>query len=435
MRRISLLLLFFHSTFIYAQNRSYDKVQLKADLRFLQSKLEKTHPALYRYTPQRSFTIYFDSLANSITRSMNETEFLGLISLLNAKIRDGHTMFLPSVETTNYNNKEGKFLPFMLNYVNGRLYIIENNSSDSSIEKGEEIISINGASTNSVIRKLLARQIRDGYNETYPVWILNHYFPSYYSFTFGQPAQFDLELKNNNGRQYRKHVTALTKDSINFFSQSRYPTSSRRGITLEETEDKKTAVLAIKSFDPDIILSVFRQDYKHSIDSIFTALKNNGITNLVLDLRDNQGGEFEPGRYLLSYLILKPTQYLLSGNEAKLIQPDTNAFTGKLYVLVNGGSFSNTAIISATLERDQRAIIIGEETGGNKYILSGSATEITLPKTWIRAYISTETFRILDGAGNGRGVMPAYPVIPDIKDILSGKDRAKEIALKLISQQ
>ncbi|WP_176842374.1 S41 family peptidase [Chitinophaga filiformis] len=366
---------------------------------------------------------------------MREQEFLSLITLLHSKIDDGHTMFLPSEATTDANNSTGRFLPFSLTYTDGRLYIIENCSSDTSIGTGEEIISINGEDIAAVMSRLMARQIRDGYNQTYPVWILNHYFAAYYSFAYGHPPQFNLELKDNKDRRYKKQIEALTKDSIQFFRQIRYPTVENRGITLEENKDNATAILTISSFDADLLGAIYKQGYKYAIDSIFARLKRDRISNLILDLRDNQGGDFEPGRYLLSYLLAHQSRYLLQGEEARLLQPKNNHFTGKLFVLINGGSFSNTAIVSACLEQAQRAIFIGEETGGNRSVISGNPTEISLPKTQIRGFISTTTFQITTGIGDGHGVLPTYQVLPTITEILTGKDMAKALALKLISKQ
>jgi len=125
----------------------------------------------------------------------------------------------------------------------------------------------------------------------------------------------------------------------------------------------------------------------------------------------------------------------LQGEEARLLQPKNNHFTGKLFVLINGGSFSNTAIVSACLAQAQRAVFIGEETGGNRSVISGKPTEILLPKTQIRGFISTTTFRIATGTDDGHGVLPTYQVLPTITDILTGKDIAKAFALQLISEQ
>ncbi len=123
-------------------------------------------------------------------------------------------MFLPSDGARDYDDTKGRFLPFSIFITYGKIFILQNFSYDSAIKPGEEILSINGISTPAVISELMIRQIRDGYNQTYPEWILNHYFASYYSFVFGQPDTFLMEFKNTEGESYEKQVTAMTKDSI-----------------------------------------------------------------------------------------------------------------------------------------------------------------------------------------------------------------------------
>ncbi len=61
-----------------------------------------------------------------------------------------------------------------------------------------------------------------------------------------------------------------------------------------------TAVLKIISLDPDLLTESYHQNYKTEMDSVFKMLKQNHTTNLILDLRDNQGGDFQPARLLLS---------------------------------------------------------------------------------------------------------------------------------------
>lgn len=417
----------------YEPTRMYSADTLKADLRFIREKLERIHPALYRYAPKPDMDAFFDSLENAIVWPMNEQQYFNVLSLLHSKIKDGHTMFLPSDGAMDYNNIKGRFLPFTVTYVGGKLYVSENCSADSTIPMGEEIININGIGIPSIMSQLMSRQIRDGNNRTYPEWILNHYFAAYYSFTFGQPANFLIEFKKTNGELYSKKVCAMTKDSIKFFQKIRRE-SETKGISLDQTNNA-TTVMKINSLDPDLLDERYHQNYKNAIDSIFKILKQSHTMNLILDLRDNQGGDFQPARLLLSYLILHPSRFLMGGNQSRLIQPKANHFTGRIFILMNGGSFSATAIVIAILERDKRAMTIGEETGGNKYIISGDPQEQLLPATRIRCFISTVNFRISAGQNDGHGVVPTHPAHPTIKDVLTGNDISKALALNLISEK
>jgi hypothetical protein len=424
---------------IYNSGKLYPASQLKADLHFLQAQLDSIHPGLYRYTTRDSLQAFFDNLNNTIVSPMQEQQFLSLIMLLNAKICDGHTMFLPSEAAMVSNNTRGRFLPFTVAFIKDRLYITENCSTDSSIQPGTEITEINGQDISAIMKQLLQRQIRDGQNQTYPLWILNHYFAAYYAYTFGQPASYSLHLINSKGKVVRRQVPSLTKDSIRLIRQKRYgglqsQGGSKSGISLEEQKAINTAILKIRSFDADWLQAVHKQDFSSVIDSIFKQLRQHRIKNLLLDLRDNQGGDFETGRHLLSYLITSSSVYLTGSNESRRLQPKENNFTGKLFVLINGGSFSNTAIVSACLERDRHTTFIGEETGGNISMVYGEPAQVVLPHTRIQAYISTTAFPISRHRSD-HGIIPQYLVQPSLTDLLTEKDTAKTLALKLITAE
>src|ERR1051325_1265081 len=72
----------------------YSIAELQKDFKFLRAKLGRTHPNLYLYTPKVKFDLFFDSLYSCITKPMRDFEFYQLITLLNSKIKDGHTMML-----------------------------------------------------------------------------------------------------------------------------------------------------------------------------------------------------------------------------------------------------------------------------------------------------------------------------------------------------
>ncbi|MEJ7677869.1 MAG: hypothetical protein WKG06_08385 [Segetibacter sp.] len=96
----------------YDPSHHYSIQELQTDFKFLRTKLERTHPNLYLYTSKAEFDLVFDSLYKCIKVPLTEMEFYNLITLLNSKIKDGHTMFLPSERASNYFNQNGKFFPF-----------------------------------------------------------------------------------------------------------------------------------------------------------------------------------------------------------------------------------------------------------------------------------------------------------------------------------
>jgi C-terminal processing protease CtpA/Prc len=234
----------------------------------------------------------------------------------------------------------------------------------------------------------------------------------------------------------KREINALPKDSIGINRQKRYKryfskSSVNQGITLELDNPGSTGILTIKSLDRDILRSRYKQDFDIQIQKAFRLMENSGITHLILDLRDNQGGEFGPGRLLLSYLLKNPFEYLKNSKEYQRIQPRKNGFKGELYILINGGSFSSTAILCSYLEQTGRGIFIGEETGGNRNLIYGDPVDLVLPNTHISCSISTTKYLISNKFNDGHGIVPLYRINPVVGDILRNRDPAKKFAMKL----
>lgn len=405
--------------------RLYSVKKLQQDFKFLRTNLEKTHPVLYLYTPKKTFDSFLDSLGKSFTRPLTEFQFYNTLTLLNDKIKDGHTMLLPG-NAGAWFSKQGQFFPFYCIVSEGKLFVNMNCSSDTLIKEGVEITSINGVSSGIIISELLKRQIHDGYNQTYPVWILTNYFKEYYSFLFGHPASFSIQYIDQQSRQQTTTIAALSKDSISYYRKEKYAhrlliNKEKQGIVLELRPERK-AVLTIRSFDDELLRSVYQQDFKTTIDSVFNVLKQEHTHRLTIDLRDNQGGDFENGRQLLSYLINLPIDYLPGSKEYRKLQPAPNAYNLPLFVLMNGGTFSNAAIVCSYLQQANRAILIGNEAAGNKTAIAGNPSEIKLPNTQITVAISTTQYTIRNGDNNGYGVRPFVWVRPTVENIINNDD-------------
>ncbi|WP_212002572.1 S41 family peptidase [Chitinophaga sp. HK235] len=423
----------------FQPDRVFPVKALQEDLQYLRYKLETTHPNLYQYTPRKNFVIFMDSLHNAIQQPMTERTFYGLITLLNGKVKDGHTMELLSEATRMYHNRNSLFFPFHVFVSGNRLFVQIPCLKDTSLARGTEIISINSQPVATIVQQLLDRQIRDGNNLQYAQWVISNYFKEYYSFLFGYPTTFILQYKEKDGGIGTAAIGALPKDSIQFYKSINDLQSAvskkGRGIIYEKWPLAHTALLAIKTFNVDLLESLYEQNFDSTIHAIFSTIQHDQVEHLVLDLRDNQGGDFAPGKLLLSYLIKKPVHYLSGSKEALWILPASHCFKGKLYVLINGGSFSNAAIVSAYLQQSQRAAFIGEETGGNRTQISGDAEEYILPNTKIVCYIASHSYQINPSKNDGHGVQPDHIVIPQREDIIIGRDPAKAFVQEMIKKQ
>lgn len=456
-----LLLLLSSLSPIQAQERTFTRPQLQADLAHLQAALKRYQPNLYLYTAESDYERFFDSLNRQLPENMDDLAFYAYLTPLCSKIKDGHTLFYPNANTTAYHNAHSKFFPFKTYWNGSKMYVELNFSATDVIENGAEILRINGVPAEQVMRFCIDRMMRDGHNENYPIWVLNNWFNEYYSYFYGHPDTFDIQYRDRAGQEQTRTVKALDKTAIWDNRKARYPNrvftrsfdvKKGDGITLKIDTATKTAILTIKDFDKGILKKAYGQSFKKTIKGYMAQTKQSGATTLILDLRNNQGGDLEHGKYLLSYLLREPFTIIDSyakvahpeqsieaernkaakGAALGTVQPKADAFKGTLYLLVNGGSFSNSGIVSSAIQHYKRGTILGEETGGNRCVLSAAEKTVTLPNTGIKIYVPKLQFNIREKAqNNGHGVVPDVSIKPNIRQLIAGKDEVLGYVLGL----
>jgi C-terminal processing protease CtpA/Prc len=139
-------------------------------------------------------------------------------------------------------------------------------------------------------------------------------------------------------------------------------------------------------------LSEINTLYSYLTDKEFTLIKPPEMTSRTSGMYQNY---FRGQTVFLQFLVLlvirsfwqaitliiqKEDHYYFREFASRSTKPRSNAFKGKIYVLINGASFSASSIISAKLKYEKRAVIVGEETGGaNDGTVAGVNNTVTLP--------------------------------------------------------
>jgi C-terminal processing protease CtpA/Prc len=116
-------------------------------------------------------------------------------------------------------------------------------------------------------------------------------------------------------------------------------------------------------------------------------------------------------------------------------QPYQNAFNGKVFVLVNEGSFSNSSIFSEAFKKYNRGKLIGTETGGCS-TLSGGDGYFTCPNT--RINLLKVTHRMITTKThikNGQGVIPDLIIEPTLEQILNNDDIVLKRTIEICSDK
>ena len=121
-----------------------------------------------------------------------------------------------------------------------------------------------------------------------------------------------------------------------------------------------------------------------------------------------------------------------------LQEPSKPTFAGKVYILINGGSFSTTAEFLSQAHYHKRATFIGEESGGGYYgNTSGGVPALTLPNTRLTLYVPLVRYNLAVRGHEAatHGVFPDHPIHYTIDELLAGTDKELTLALELARKQ
>jgi hypothetical protein len=446
---------------IYGQEANFTKEQVISDVEFLELSLLKYHPNLFVYSSKQEIDSCFNELKESISDSNSRNEAFRLISSASSIVKDGHFAIQPDKITIKNFYSNAKLFPLDLYWINDDAFIIKNYTKDN-IGIGDKVLSINGMGIHEIRRTILGGALRDGYNTTYPNWILNNFNRAYHGFYFGNSEIYEIEILKESGLIEKKQIKGLTYAEISNSRKISYPAyykqlNEEKGIEFKIDSVTKSALLTIKSFENSILKKTYHQNFKKSVKSAFKTLDQQGISELIIDLRGNQGGEVRNGIFLLKYLLNESFQAVqgftivdkkqydseqnrnksVKGIGTKYLKPFEQNYTGNLYVLIDGGSFSCSGIFSWVLKKKKRGIIIGNESGGSAYTLVGAPNKtIILPNTKLQVTIPLLQYILQDYKDETKsGVVPDVVINPTIYDMINGTDCEYNHALELIKKQ
>ncbi|GAB4036325.1 S41 family peptidase [Spirosoma gilvum] len=444
--------------------------QLQTDFIRFRTALAEAHPEMYRYTPKSRFDSLFAATASQLHSPMTQQAFYVTMVPLLVALRDGHIKWIVSGRDEHYPFSTDKLFPLKLYFLGEKAWIVGNYGT-GSVPNGAEVMSINGKSMARIVQTLLPNMTyADGDRIGGKLEDLNNFFSGYYATFIGAPDTFDVAYRLGSETQ-TVTLAPVTEQTIKtYVEQHKGKPQLPYRLTFP---DKQTAVMTIERFWG----AKKEQDYKAFLAESFREIKRQGIQHLVLDLRNNEGGEESWGVELYSYLAQHPFRYYdhISVRQKKgfsfpawssklyrmakfmvvkkrgdayvfthhkglhTTKPKAGAYAGKLYVLLNGTSFSVTTELSARIHADKRAVFIGQESGGGYKLNSSGIFAITqLPNSKIDLGIGMFGFNMANVSAypyTDRGIIPDHLVEPTVEDILTQRDRIMDYALKYIQNQ
>jgi hypothetical protein len=462
-----------------AMDERIEAGKLRADFRIARQALEEGHSGIYRYTSKVELDRLFDQAEKSLTKPMSMLEFYRVLAPVVAAIKCGHTgVYLPKDYLETYTAKNG-ILPLQVRVLAGKAYVWRDLSGAPASLAGKEIRTINGVPGSKIVEKMLAATSGDGDIQTNRMWRLGRWtFSSELLALVGLPGPYDLCLWDaKDKREITVHLEGANTTRLEETARAKFPQDQGPKTAADFTflDEGMIAVMKIRGFGgfvDDQHKKTLREFYQGS----FEAMNRKGTKMLVLDLRNNGGGEDELGKLLLSYLLDKPFKYyddlVINALEFPTLQkyanfpivpeekvermpdgkyrarehthanlglqqPSKPAFQGKVLILINGGCFSTTAEFLSVAHYHKRATFIGEESGGGYYgNTSGPVPGLTLPNTKLVVYVPLVTYylAVTGYKAAGHGVVPDHPIRYTIEELLEGTDKELALALKLARQ-
>ena len=166
-------------------------------------------------------------------------------------------------------------------------------------------------------------------------------------------------IKGQEGTKVKLEILR-GQEKINFEIERKKITTNP---VIEEKLEDNIGYLQISSFDDDTA-----EDFKTKYED----LKNQGITSLIIDLRNNGGGLVDEALEIADYIVPKGKDLLVTvdknQNEEIRKSKEDPIIDMDIVVLVNENTASASEILAGCLKDHQEATIVGTKTYGKGVI-------------------------------------------------------------------
>lgn len=388
----------FRNNYSY-DTKDFDEVltyeQAKRDLDYAVKYLKKLHPALYGGASGNMSDSVPDDIPSGIeerylraVQNLQEMDTVDVNSL--AQEIEGVFSYLGDAHTDSWSN-----------YVNPRYmkYI------DAHNREGDSFVGLNGLS----LEELFEQNADKISYETVPWGIkrLSSHVSSVEGLAYlGISAEDGVTYmyETTNGEVVEQY--AAYEDFLPYEEYAAY-----NGIE-EETGGSESFVSYEIDPEHDLAVLTLTQcindgEYKRCVRDMFTEVKEQGIGNVAVDLRDNGGGNSSVATEFLRYIDVDSYKewaydwrlgwFLIENEQSVLHNPkyEELLFDGDLYLLTSVSTFSSAMDFAEYVKDNELGVIIGEASG-NAPDSYGDIAEFKLPESGIFIQISTKKWHRID---------------------------------------
>lgn len=253
----------------------------------------------------------------------------GAVSGMLKAVDDPYTTYMDSTTYSNFNiNLAGSYtgLGVEVSEIDSKLTIAgifkDSPAADVGLKLGDIIKSIDDKDSTSMSSSDFATYIKESENTTFKIVVERD----------GKEMSFNIEKKTITLKSVSSKV--YTKD------------------------DKKIGY---------IYISIFASNTYSQFASELKSLTDQNIDSLIVDLRDNSGGELAGASNIISLFLNNDKIMYKTETKGKIddfYSTGTSDATYPIVVLVNGNSASASEVLTASLQENLSATVIGENTYG-----------------------------------------------------------------------
>jgi hypothetical protein len=386
------------------------EAQWKADCDTLMRGLEARHPDPWHAVSRARFLEALDAPipADLAPEDLARARWTSMTKAL-ALIKEGHTRLLyPAIYPPR--------LPVSFSYLSDGCYVV---ASDASAEAllGGRLVSVDGLTVDELrirLRPYLGAE-NDGYEEVMFCETLP-YLDALKDAGIAGPSDRTARISvERDGAQATADVAAAAGDD----HAGMRDLFTARGITPAQTIARgRENYWFVSMPDRKAILVQYNacaetpgKPFKQFCAEVFAAVDREKPDRLILDLRNNGGGD--SALFTFSFLPRIKASYLNR--------------PGGIIVLIGPRVYSSGVFAVADMRKGTRAILMGGPTGQG-YRHYGMTARFMLPASGLVAQTSSRLWRLMPGDAADQ-VTPDVPFTTDARERLAGKDPLLEAAL------
>lgn len=416
--------------------------QASFDLDALKYALSQIHPDIYSVVGQEKLLTAFNDAKRSLPDSLTTIDLYRIAAPLVSMIGDGHTCL--GVPYNDLFTKELKRLPLSVT-PEIDMSLTARSSLDSIIPAGSKILSINDITASDMLDAMLP--FVSGERRHFKISRINYYFSALFEMLYGGKEHYSVRYVAPGSK---KEQTALLPAVDWEQLKARVRSSAGQAARREpySYSIRGNGKIAVMEFNQ----CVNPAGMKNLCDSMFADLRSRGIRKLIIDVRDNGGGNSQVGDVLLRYIARKPfiqfskSLVRISPMTARMtgrydgcpridfsttqdeyyIRPydaDNGHFDGEVVLLTSHNTFSSASSFAWAFKEAGAGKTIGEETGGMN-VCYGDILTWRAPVSGIPCTISYKRFWQMNADENDiHGALP---------DVAVPADKALDKALRML---